>query len=55
MLHRVLEGLAEAHRQGMVHGSVSPRTIVVDLDGTPKLVVSAQWILLAEDCALDGG
>jgi hypothetical protein len=38
VLHRVLEGLAEAHRQGLVHGSVSPRTIVVDLDGTPKLV-----------------
>ena len=38
VLHGALEGLAHAHRHGVVHGSVSPRTIVVDREGTPKLV-----------------
>ena len=43
VLHGALEGLAHAHRNGVVHGSVAPRTILVDRDGTPKLVEFAAW------------
>ena len=43
VLRGVLEGLAYAHRNGIVHGSVSPRTILIEEDGTPKLVEFAAW------------
>ena len=33
-----LMGLATAHRAGVVHGGVDPSNIVVDLDGTSKLI-----------------
>ena len=38
------EGLAYAHRHDVVHGSFSPRTILVDSDGTPKLVEFGAWL-----------
>ncbi len=43
VLRGALEGLAYAHRNGIVHGSVSPRTILIEEDGTPKLVEFAAW------------
>ena len=39
-----LVGLAYAHRHDVVHGSFSPRTILVDTDGTPKLVEFGAWL-----------
>ena len=39
-----LVGLAYAHRHDVVHGSFSPRTILVDSDGTPKLVEFGAWL-----------
>ena len=44
VLRGALEGLAYAHRNGVVHGSVSPRTILVAADGTPRLVEFAAWL-----------
>ena len=38
VLHQTLEGLAEAHRHGLVHGTVSPGTIMITTDGVPKLI-----------------
>jgi tRNA A-37 threonylcarbamoyl transferase component Bud32 len=43
VLHRTLEGLAEAHRHGLVHGTVSPGTIMITTDGVPKLVDFGSW------------
>ncbi|MBD3298779.1 MAG: protein kinase [candidate division Zixibacteria bacterium] len=34
----VLAGLAAAHRQGVIHGDMSPRNILLTPDGIPKLV-----------------
>jgi serine/threonine-protein kinase len=39
-----LVGLAYAHKHDVVHGSFSPRTILVDTDGTPKLVEFGAWL-----------
>jgi hypothetical protein len=44
VLHRTLEGLAEAHRHGVVHGSVSPGTIMITTQGEPKLVDFGAWL-----------
>jgi hypothetical protein len=44
VLHRALEGLAEAHRHGLVHGTVSPGTIMITTDGVPKLVDLGAWL-----------
>jgi len=33
-----LQGLAYAHRHDVVHGSLSPRTILVDSDGTKRWI-----------------
>jgi hypothetical protein len=44
VLHRTLEGLAEAHRHGLVHGTVSPATIMITTDGVPKLVDFGAWL-----------
>lgn len=44
VVHGALEGLAYAHDRGVVHGSFSPRTILVDSDGTAKLVEFGAWL-----------
>ena len=44
VVHGALEGLAHAHRHEVVHGSFSPRTILIDSDGTPKLVEIGAWL-----------
>jgi eukaryotic-like serine/threonine-protein kinase len=44
VVHGALEGLADAHRHGVVHGTVSPRTIMVDLAGTAKLIEFGAWL-----------
>ena len=43
VLHGALEGLAAAHRSRIAHGSLSPQTVMIDLDGTAKLVEFAAW------------
>jgi serine/threonine protein kinase len=44
VVHGALEGLADAHRHGVVHGTVSPWTIMVDLAGTAKLIEFGAWL-----------
>jgi Protein kinase domain len=44
VLHETLEGLAHAHHNGLVHGNVAPRTILIDTDGVPKLVEFGAWV-----------
>jgi hypothetical protein len=44
VLHRTLEGLAEAHRYGLVDGTVSPGTIMITTDGVPKLIDFGAWL-----------
>ena len=44
VLHGALEGLAAAHGSRIVHGSVSPRTVMIDREGTAKLVEFAAWL-----------
>jgi tetratricopeptide (TPR) repeat protein len=34
----ILAGLAEAHRQGVIHGDISPRNVLLTQSGIPKLV-----------------
>ena len=34
----ILAGMAEAHRQGVIHGDISPRNVLLTQSGTPKLV-----------------
>ncbi len=38
LVHEVLDGLSYAHSRGVVHGNLSPRTIIVRSDGSPHLV-----------------
>ena len=40
----VLTGLAAAHSFGLVHGTVSPQTVMISLQGVPKLVEVATWL-----------
>ncbi len=38
VLHGALTGLAHAHENGVVHGDIKPTNILVDLQGTSKLI-----------------
>lgn len=40
----ILSGLAAAHSAGLVHGFVSPQTVMISLDGVPRLVGLATWL-----------
>ncbi|HEY3409815.1 MAG TPA: hypothetical protein VGK53_16730, partial [Propionicimonas sp.] len=40
----VLSGLAAAHSVGLVHGTVSPLTVMISLQGVPRLVDVATWL-----------
>ncbi len=40
----VLSGLAAAHSVGLVHGTVSPQTVMISLQGVPRLVEVATWL-----------
>ncbi|HEY3547220.1 MAG TPA: hypothetical protein VGK17_14195 [Propionicimonas sp.] len=40
----VLSGLAAAHSVGLVHGTVSPHTVMISLQGVPRLVDVATWL-----------
>jgi eukaryotic-like serine/threonine-protein kinase len=44
VLHGALEGLAAIHHNRIVHGSMSPRTVMIDREGTAKLVEVAAWL-----------
>ncbi len=33
----IIQGLADTHQCGIVHGDITPRTILIDQEGTPKL------------------
>jgi hypothetical protein len=54
VLQRTLEGLAEAHRHGLVHGTVSPGTIMITADGVPKLIDFGAWLAEPEAAELGG-
>lgn len=49
-----LEGLAEAHRQGVIHGSLSPKTVMITLAGEAKLIELGSWVGQPEVAGLDG-
>ena len=38
LVTEILQGLAHAHERGIVHGDVSPATIVLTATGTPRLI-----------------
>ena len=40
----VLSGLSAAHSVGLVHGTVSPQTVMIGLQGVPRLVDAATWL-----------
>ncbi len=44
VLHGALQGLAYVHHHGSLHGSFSPRTILINTDGTPKLAEFGAWL-----------
>lgn len=37
ILEGIVQGLRDTHDQGIVHGDVMPRNILIDRDGTPKI------------------
>jgi hypothetical protein len=49
----MLGGLAALHGVGLVHGLVSPATVMLDLAGQPKLVDTGAWIADREVAATD--
>ncbi|GAA2109931.1 hypothetical protein GCM10009841_31570 [Microlunatus panaciterrae] len=54
VLHGALQGLAVAHRQGLSHGDLSPRTIMVSADGTPKVIGCGAWAGQPEVAGISG-
>ncbi len=49
----LLSGLAAIHAAGQAHGLVSPSTVMLSLDGTPKLVDTGAWLADPQIAAAD--